>query len=188
MEPSYERADARVRAIDGTSAEHLSLFVTWLSSQQYSAGYACIVARHALAFGRWCEEHEVEVAALADVHVERFQRSRARRRSRRCETRRQERQALTLLLLFLREQGICAAEASSITDVDRVAAERIAAGQRPTASIGKRPKHTCLMTSQVAYPWGVTKRRGHDEPERTNQSGWRGRNRPSTLPRCCVAS
>ena len=123
MEPSYERADARVRAIGGTSADHLSSFVTWLSNQQYSAGYACIVARHALAFGRWCEGHEVEVAALADVHVERFQRSRARRRSRRCETRRQERQALTLLLLFLRKQGICAVAASCMTDVDRVTAD-----------------------------------------------------------------
>ncbi|MEO7850932.1 MAG: site-specific integrase [Rubrivivax sp.] len=123
LEPSYERADARVRAIGGTSAEHLSSFVTWLRSQQYSAGYACIVARHALAFGRWCEGHAVEVAALADAHIERFQRSRARRRSRRSETRRQERQALTLLLLFLREQGICAAAASCMTDVDRVAAD-----------------------------------------------------------------
>jgi hypothetical protein len=51
LEPSYERADARVRAIGGTSAEHFSSFVTWLGSQQYSAGYACIVARHALAYG-----------------------------------------------------------------------------------------------------------------------------------------
>jgi hypothetical protein len=49
--PSYEIAEARGRAIGGTSSEHLSSFVTWLGSQQYSAGYACIVARHALAFG-----------------------------------------------------------------------------------------------------------------------------------------
>jgi integrase/recombinase XerD len=123
LEPSYKRADARVRAIGGTSAEHLSSFVAWLSSQQYSAGYACIVARHALAFGRWCEGRDIEVAALTDVDIERFQRSRARRRSRRPETRRQERQALTLLLIFLRRQGLCAGAASCATAVDRVAAD-----------------------------------------------------------------
>jgi site-specific recombinase XerD len=123
LEPSYERADARVRAIGGSSAEQLSSFVSWLCNQQYSAGYACIVARHALAFGRWCERRGVEVGALTDDDIERFQRSRARRRARRPETRRQERQALALLLIFLREHGICAAAASSETAADRVAAE-----------------------------------------------------------------
>ncbi len=123
MEPSYERADARVRAIGGTSVEHLRLFVTWLSRQQYSAGYARIVTRHALAFNRWCDGRGVEVAALTDVDVERFQRSRARRRARRPETRRQERQALALLLHFLREQGLCAAAASFATEADRIAAD-----------------------------------------------------------------
>jgi hypothetical protein len=112
LEPSYERADARVRAIGGTSAEHLSSFVIWLGSQQYSAGYACIVARHALAFGRWFEGRGIDVEALTDDDIARYQRSRARRRPRRPETRRQERQALALLLLFLREQGLCAAAAS----------------------------------------------------------------------------
>ena len=123
MEHSYEIADARVRAIGGTSAEHLGSFVTWLGSQQYSAGYACIVARHALAFGRWCEGRGIDVEALTDDDIERFQRSRARHRSRRPETRRQERQALTLLLLFLRERGLCAAAALCTTAVDRVAAD-----------------------------------------------------------------
>jgi integrase/recombinase XerD len=123
LEPSYEIANARVRAVGGTSSEHLSSFVTWLGGQQYSAGYACIVARHALAFGRWCEAHGIEVSALTDGEIERYQRSRARRRSRRPETRRQERQALKLLLLFLREQGVCTAAASCITPIDRVCAE-----------------------------------------------------------------
>jgi len=123
LEPSYERADARVRAIGGTSAEHLSSFVTWLGSQQYSAGYACIVARHAVAFGRWCEERGIHVEALTDDDIKRYQRSRARRRSRRPETRRQERQALSLLLLFLRDRGLCAAAPSCATDVDRVAGD-----------------------------------------------------------------
>jgi len=123
LEPSYEIADARVRAVGGMSSEHLSAFVTWLGSQQYSAGYACIVARHALAFSRWCEARGIEVSALTDVEIERYQRSRARRRSRRPETRRQERQALKLLLLFLREQKVCAAATSCITAVDRLCAE-----------------------------------------------------------------
>ena len=123
MEPSYEIANARVRAVGGTSSEHLSSFVTWLGSQQYSAGYAYIVARHALAFVRWCEARGIEVAALTDSEIERYQRSRARRRSRRPETRRQERQALKLLLLFLREQGVCTAVSPSITAVDYVCAE-----------------------------------------------------------------
>ena len=35
MDYSNEIADARVRAIGGTSAEHLGSFVTWLGSQQY---------------------------------------------------------------------------------------------------------------------------------------------------------
>jgi integrase/recombinase XerD len=123
VEVSYESADARVRAIGGTSAERLSEFVRSLSCQQYSVGYACIVARHALAFGRWCEWRGIELDALTDEHIERYQRNRARRRSRCSETRRQERQALTLLLHFLREQGICAAATASITAIDLVAAD-----------------------------------------------------------------
>ena len=123
MEPSYERAGARVSAIGGTSAEHLGSFVIWLGSQRYSAGYACIVARPALAFGRWFEGRGIDVEALTDDDIARYQRSRARRRPRRPETRRQERQALVLLLLFLREQGLCAAAASCATDIDRVAAD-----------------------------------------------------------------
>ena len=82
LEPSYEIAETRVRAIGGTWAEHLSSFITWLGNQQYSAGYACIVARHAVAFGRWCEANCIEVAALTDGEFERYQRSRDRRRSR----------------------------------------------------------------------------------------------------------
>ena len=123
MEPSYERADARVRAIGGTSAEHLRSFVIWLAGQQYSAGYACIVARHALAFGRWFEGRGVDVGALSDDDIARYQRSRARRRQRRPGTRRQERQALALLLLFLSEQGLCAGAGSPTTGVDCVVAD-----------------------------------------------------------------
>lgn len=123
METSYESADARVRAIGGTAAEHLSAFVTWLGSQQYSAGYACILARHALAFGRWCEGRGVELDALGDNEIARYQCNRGRRRARCADTRRQERQALTLLLRFLRKQGVCADAASCATSVDRVTAD-----------------------------------------------------------------
>ena len=42
-------------AIGGTSAEHLGAFVDSLIVQQYSVSYVCQLARHALAFGRWCE-------------------------------------------------------------------------------------------------------------------------------------
>lgn len=120
MEHSYEIAEARVRAIGGTSAEHLGSFVKWLGGQQYSAGYAWIVARHALAFGRWCKERGIDLETLTDAEIKCYQRSRARRRSRRPETRRQERNALTLLLLYLRELGICAAAALCLTDINRV--------------------------------------------------------------------
>lgn len=123
MEHTYEIADARVRVIGGTSAEHLGSFVKWLSAQQYSAGYACIVARHALALCRWCEGHGSGIESLTDNDIERFQRSRARRRSRRPETRRQERKALSLLLTFLRERKLCAASTADTTAVDHVTAE-----------------------------------------------------------------
>ena len=123
VELSYESARARVRAIGGTSAERLDAFINSLVSQQYSVGYVCIVARHALAFGRWCEARGIELDALTDDDLGKYQRNRARRRSRCSDTRRQERQALTLLLDFLREQGICAAVVARATAVDRVAAD-----------------------------------------------------------------
>jgi site-specific recombinase XerD len=123
VELSYKAADARVRAIGGASAEHLTAFINSLISQQYSVGYVCIVARHALAFGRWCEGRGIELDALTDNDIARYQRNRARRRSRCAETRRQERQALMLLLRFMREQGICEAAPACVTAVDRVAAD-----------------------------------------------------------------
>jgi integrase/recombinase XerD len=52
MELSYENADALVRTIGGTSAEHLGAFVDSLIVKQCSASYVCQLARHALAFGR----------------------------------------------------------------------------------------------------------------------------------------
>jgi hypothetical protein len=121
MELSYERADARVRAIGGTSADQLGTFVSWLVRQQYSVGYVCIVARHAAAFGRWCEGRGVGLDSLADDDIARYQRNRDRCRSRLADTRRQERQALNVLMRFLREEGICAAAPMFATPVDGVA-------------------------------------------------------------------
>jgi len=137
VEVSYESAEARVRTIGGVSAERLSAFVRSLIGQQYSVGYVCIVARHALAFGRWCEERGIELAALTDGDIDGYQRNRARRRSRCSETRRQERQALTLLLHFLRAQGICAAAAVRATAIDLVVADfaRHLRGDRALAPI-----------------------------------------------------
>src|ERR1044072_7571852 len=73
VEVSYESAEARVRAIGGTTAERLSEFVRSLIGQQYSVGYVCIVARHALAFGRWGERRGIELEALSDEDIERHQ-------------------------------------------------------------------------------------------------------------------
>jgi site-specific recombinase XerD len=76
-----------------------------------------------VAFGRWCEGRGIGLDALTDDDIKRYQRSRARRRSRCSETRRKERQALTLLLHFLREQGICVTAAVSATSIDLMAAD-----------------------------------------------------------------
>ena len=88
MELSYESAEARVRALGGTSGAQLAAFVRSLISQQYSVGYVCIVARHAAAFGRWCEGRGITLNALTDDEIRRYQCNRARRRSRCAETRR----------------------------------------------------------------------------------------------------
>jgi integrase/recombinase XerD len=121
VELSYERADARVRAIGGTSAHQLGTFVSWLVRQQHSVGYVCIVARHAAAFGPWCERRGVGLDSLTDDDIARYQRNRDRRRSRRADTRRQERQELNLLMRFLREAGICTVAPLLATPGDGVA-------------------------------------------------------------------
>jgi integrase/recombinase XerD len=82
MELPYKRANARVGAIGGTAADRLGTLVSWLVRQQYSVGYVCIVARHAAAFGRWCEGRGVGLDSLADNDIARYQRNRDRCRSR----------------------------------------------------------------------------------------------------------
>ena len=100
MELSYENADALVRTIGGTSADHLGAFVGSLIGKQYSVSYVCQLAQHALAFGRWCEARNISLHVLSEDDIARYQRSRRQRRSRCFETRRRELHALGLLLDF----------------------------------------------------------------------------------------
>lgn len=79
MQLSYENADALVRTIGGTSAEHLGAFVGSLIGKQYSVSYVCQLARHALAFGRWCEARDISLYALSENDIVRYQCYRRRR-------------------------------------------------------------------------------------------------------------
>jgi integrase/recombinase XerD len=121
MELSYENADALVRTIGGTSAEHLGAFVGSLIGKQYSVSYVCQLARHALAFGRWCEARNISLHALSEDDIARYQRARRQRRSRCLETCRRELHALGLLLHFLRNEGVCPAAPAQATPAEDVA-------------------------------------------------------------------
>ena len=121
MELSYQNADALVRTIGGTSAGHLSAFIDSLVGKQYSVSYVCQLARHALAFGRWCEARNISLRALSDDDLVRYQRCRRQRRSRCLETRRRELHALKLLLGFLRDQGVCPAACGHATAAEEIA-------------------------------------------------------------------
>lgn len=72
MELSYENADALVRTIGDASAEHLDAFVGSLISKKYSVNYVWQLARHALAFGRWCEARDISLRALSVDDVVRY--------------------------------------------------------------------------------------------------------------------
>jgi integrase/recombinase XerD len=121
MELSYENAAAQVRTIGGTSAEHLGAFVGSLIRRQYSASYVCQLARHALAFGRWCEARNISLHISSEENIVRYQRTRQQRRSRCLETRRRELRALRLLLDFLRNEGVCPAAPAHATPAEDVA-------------------------------------------------------------------
>ena len=121
MELSYENANALVRTIGGASAEHLGAFVGLLISKQYSVSYVWQLARHALAFGCWCETRDISLRALSDDDVVRYQRWRRQRRSRCLETRRRELHALELLLDFLRDQGVCPAACGHVSAAEAFA-------------------------------------------------------------------
>ena len=79
MELSYENIDALVRTIGSASAAHLSAFVSSLIGEQYSISYVCQLARHALAFGRWCEARNITLHALSENDIVRYQRCRQQR-------------------------------------------------------------------------------------------------------------
>jgi len=121
MKPSYENAEALVRRIGGTSAEVLAAFVRSLSQRHYSVSYACVLARHALAFGRWCECCGTTLSAAGDDDLVRYQRHRSRQRSRCLDTLQQERKALALLMRYLRDEGICPKPPVQVTPADHAA-------------------------------------------------------------------
>ena len=121
MELSYEKADALVRTVGGASGEHLGAFVGSLIGKQYSVSYVCQLAKHALAFGRWCEARNISLHALSEDDIVRYQCSRRQRRSRCLETRRRELHALGLLLHFLRNEGVCPDAPTHATPAEDVA-------------------------------------------------------------------
>jgi len=120
MELSYENAETLVRSIGGTSAEILAAFVRSLSQRHYSVSYACVLARHALAFGRWCECCGTALSAVGDDDLRRYQRDRSQQRSRCLDTLQQERKALGLLMRYLRDKGICPRAPERATPADHV--------------------------------------------------------------------
>jgi integrase/recombinase XerD len=123
MDRTYESARALAGRAAGPLASHLDHFVSSLIEQQYAASVIYIKARHALAFDRWLAQRRVELTALGEAHIERYQ-NRTRRRHRRIRigTRQQEWREVTHLLRFLRAQGV-----SPAARVETTAAEHLAA-------------------------------------------------------------
>lgn len=119
MERTYESAVALGSGGVGPLASHVGVFVTSLMDQQYAASVIYIRVRHALAFDRWLAECGVVLDDLGDVHIERYQNRRRRRHQRiRSETRHRERHAVTQLLQFLRDRGVCPAARVETTAAD----------------------------------------------------------------------
>jgi len=123
MDRTYESARALAGRAAGPLASHLEDFARSLIEQQCAASVIYIKARHALAFDRWLAQRRVELIALAEAHVERYQ-NRTRRRHRRIRvgTRQQERREVTHLLRFLRARGV-----APVARVETTAAEDLAA-------------------------------------------------------------
>ncbi|MGF6472723.1 tyrosine-type recombinase/integrase [Paraburkholderia sp. CNPSo 3155] len=123
MEHSYVSAKTMVCTVGGLISEHLVAFVEWLVEQQYAESYAFLVARQALAFGRWCNDRRLSLCALNDSDIARYQRLRSRHRSRCLETRRRELRALQLLINYLRSRGVCHASQALAAAADNVIEE-----------------------------------------------------------------
>lgn len=123
MDRTYESAQALAGRAAGPLASDLDHFVRSLIEQQYAASVVYIKTRHALAFDRWLAQRHVELSALGEAHIERYQ-NRTRRRHRRIRigTRQQERREVTHLLRLLRAQGV-----SPAACVETTAAEHLAA-------------------------------------------------------------
>lgn len=124
MERTYESAAALARHAVGPLAAHLDEFVASLTQQQYVPAVVYVKALHALAFDRWLAKRRVTLANLGDIHVDRFQRRRRRRRqSIRAETSHRERYDVSEVLQFLRARGAC-----KTVDVDPIPADAFVVG------------------------------------------------------------
>jgi hypothetical protein len=66
VEHSYVSAKTMVCTVGGLISVHLVAFAEWLVEQQYSESYAFLIARQALAFGRWCNDRRLSFCALKD--------------------------------------------------------------------------------------------------------------------------
>jgi len=109
MQRTYESAAALVERAKGPLKRHLIGFVRLLIEQQYTASVVYIKALHAVAFDRWLAKRHVGLSDLDDLHRERYgHRRRRRQQCIRPETRRIEWRAVSQLLQFLRDQGVCA--------------------------------------------------------------------------------
>ena len=124
MERTYESAAALVGGAGGPLTGHLGAFVGSLIAQQFAASVIYVKAQHALAFDGWLAKHDVVLADLGDVHIERYQRRHRPRHQRIvAETRRRERNHISQLLQYLRDSGVCPAARIEITAAADVAAK-----------------------------------------------------------------
>jgi site-specific recombinase XerD len=124
LERSFGSAIALVGHAAGPVSQHLGSFVDLLNRQQFVAAVVYVKALHAVAFDRWLAQHDVDLAELSEVHVQRFARRRRRHRGPiRPETRRREEYDVQQVVGFLRSRGVCAqATASSTPAQDLVTA------------------------------------------------------------------
>lgn len=123
MERTYESAAALVERATGPLAPHLGALVRSLIAQRYAASVVNIKALHTVAFDRWLAKHRVVLSDLSEVHLACYRRRRRRRRQCiRPATRRIEWCAVTQLLQFLRDQGVCTTVRVQTTAADDLVA------------------------------------------------------------------
>lgn len=123
MERTYESAAALVERATGPLAPHLGALVRSLIAQRYAASVVNIKALHTVAFDHWLAKHGVGLSDLSEVHLACYRRRRRRRRQCiRPATRRIEWCAVTQLLQFLRDQGVCTTVRVQTTAADDLVA------------------------------------------------------------------